>query len=257
MSDRASRGRFVWFDLMTPSPDGAVQFYTKVTGWGTARWEGPAPYTMWTNNSLPLGGVMQLPPQAEGKPHWLGYISSPDVDATVKQASNFGGRVMVQPTDIPTVGRYAVLTDPQGALFAVFTGAAQTPGHEGPAAVGEFSWHELLTRDHPAALRFYEMLFGWNKANAVDMGAMGTYQLFERNGLEMGGMFDKPPAMPGMPRWVYYIRVANLDAAVEAVKAGGGQIVNGPAEVPGGDATVNCMDPQGALFALHEKRRST
>src|SRR5262245_57773774 len=114
MADAASRGRFVWFDLMTSSPDEAVRCYTNVIGGGAAQWEGPAPYTMWTNNSLPLGGVMKLPPQANGNPHWLGYISSPDVDATVKQATNFGARVLIQPTDIPTVGRYAVMTDPQG-----------------------------------------------------------------------------------------------------------------------------------------------
>ena len=256
MVDAASRGRFVWFDLMTSSPDEAVRFYTNVIGWGTAQWEGPAPYTMWTNNSLPLGGVMKLPPQANGSPHWLGYISSPDVDATVKQATNFGARVLVQPTDIPTVGRYAVMADPQGALFAAFTTASQTPGHEGPPDIGEFSWHELLTRDHPAALRFYEMLFGWTKAKSMDMGEMGAYQLFERNGLEMGGMFDKPASMPGPPTWVYYIRVANLDRALQAVTGGGGQILNGPVEVPGGDTIVNCMDPQGALFALHEKGRT-
>jgi predicted enzyme related to lactoylglutathione lyase len=250
MSDTTSRGRFVWFDLITPSPDDAMRFYSSVIGWGTAQWEGPAPYTMWTNNSVPLGGVMK---DANGNAHWLGYISSPDVDATVKQAANFGARVMVQPSDIPGVGRYAVLTDPQGALFAVFTGASQTPGHEGPADIGEFSWHELVTRDHPAALRFYEMLFGWTKAKSMDMGEIGTYQLFERNGLEMGGMFDKPAAMPGPPAWVFYVRVGDLERALAAVKSGGGQVLNGPAEVPGGDTIVNCMDPQGALFSLHQK----
>jgi predicted enzyme related to lactoylglutathione lyase len=145
------------------------------------------------------------------------------------------------------------MTDPQGALFAAFTTAAQTPGHEGPADIGEFSWHELLTHDHPAALRFYQMLFGWTKAKSMDMGEMGAYQLFERNGLEMGGMFDKPASMPGPPTWVYYIRVANLDRALQAVTGGGGQVLNGPVDVPGGDTIVNCMDPQGVLFSLHQK----
>ena len=191
MSEAKPRGRFVWFDLMTTDPEKAMEFYTKVVGWGTTQWEGPSPYTMWTNDSVPLGGVMQLPPEAGAPPHWLAYISSPDVDATAQPGGSARRKTLVAPNDVPTVGRFAVLSDPQGAVFAIFTPRSEAPGHEGPPAVGEFSWHELATREQPAAYRFYEALFGWNKTNAMDMGPAGQYQMFGRNGVELGGMYNK------------------------------------------------------------------
>jgi len=253
MSEAKPRGRFVWYDLMTTDPEKAVEFYTKVAGWGTTKWEGPQPYTMWTSASVPLGGVMQLPPEAGAPPHWLAYISTPDVEATAAQAESLGAKIMVPPTDIPTVGRFSVLTDPQGAMFAIFTSSSQTPGHEGAPGVGEFSWHELATREQPAAFRFYETLFGWNKTSAMDMGPDGQYQMFGRNDVELGGMYNKSDKMPGPPAWTHYIMVDDIDRALEAAKTGGGQVINGPMEVPGGDMIFMAIDPQGAMFAVHAK----
>jgi predicted enzyme related to lactoylglutathione lyase len=220
MSDAKPRGRFVWFDLMTTEPEKAIEFYTKVVGWGTTQWEGPSAYTMWTNATMPLGGVMALPPESGAPPHWLAYISSPDVDATASQAEALGGKTLVAPNDVPTVGRFAVMSDPQGAIFAIFTPAKQAPGHEGPPVQGEFSWHELATREQPAAYRFYETLFGWNKTNAMDMGPIGQYQLFGRNGVELGGMYNKPAEMPGPPAWTHYMMVDDIQRAADAAKAG-------------------------------------
>jgi predicted enzyme related to lactoylglutathione lyase len=87
----------------------------------------------------------------------------------------------------------------------------------------------------------------------MDMGAMGTYQIFSADGQMIGGMFTKPPAVPA-PFWLYYFVVDAIDAAIERVKAGGGQILNGPMEVPGGDWIIQGRDPQGAMFALVGKR---
>jgi uncharacterized protein len=255
MPDPKPRGRFVWYDLMTTEPSKAVEFYTKLAGWGTTEWEGPTKYTMWTNSSVPLGGVMQMPNGASGPPHWLAYISSPDIDATVKQATDLGAKSLIPPTDIPTVGRYAVLHDPQGAAFAVFTGSSQTPGHDSEPQIGEFSWHELATHDQPAAFRFYEKLFGWEKTSAMDMGPAGVYQMYGRGGVPMGGMFNKTAEMPGSPSWLHYIRVDDVNRAVDVTKARGGKIVSGPMEVPGGDWIAQGIDPQGGMFAVHAKKK--
>ncbi len=254
MSDATPRGRFVWFDLRTTDPASAIDFYTKVVGWGTTVWEGPPPYTMWTNGGDALGGIMGLPPEAEAPPHWLGYISSPDVDATFAEAQELGAATIVAPTDIPSVGRFAVLADPQGAVFAIFTPLAEAaPGHEGPAAVGEFSWHELLTTDHAAAFGFYQRLFGWDKGQAMDMGPAGIYQIYARNGLDLGGMFNKPKDDPGRAAWMHYIMVDDVQRAAEATKEHGGQVINGPMEVPGGDWIFQATDREGAMFAVHAK----
>ena len=130
-------------------------------------------------------------------------------------------------------------------MFAIFTPAKQAPGHEGPPAQGEFSWHELATREQPAAFRFYETLFGWNKTNAMDMGPIGQYQMFGRNGVELGGMYNKTAEMPGPPAWTHYMMVDDIQRAADAAKAGGGQIINGPMEVPGGDWIFQALDPAG------------
>ncbi len=159
MSDDALKGRFVWYELLTSDPDAATGFYTELIGWGTAEWgEGENPYVMWTTDETPqgsIGGVIPLPEEAKkagAPPHWLPYVGSLDIEATVSEAQKLGGKVMVPLTEIPTVGRFAVLSDPQGAVFAVFAPAEQAPGHEGPAQLREFSWHELATTDYEAAL---------------------------------------------------------------------------------------------------------
>jgi uncharacterized protein len=253
MAEVKPRGRFVWFDLLTTNPDATHAFYPAVTGWGTSQWNGPMSYTMWTANGAPLGGVMDLP-ETSRTPHWLAYISSPNVDESVRQAEDLGARVLVPASNVPAVGRFAILSDPQGAAFAIFTPDKDAPGHEGEAEPGEFSWHELATHDYPAAYRFYERLFGWERTSSIDMGGGAIYQMFGRNGVVLGGMFNRTPEMPGPPSWLHYVRVPNLDAAVDAVRTRGGEVVSGPMEVPGGDLIAQCVDPQGARFALHEKR---
>ena len=255
MTDAKPLGRFVWFDLMTTDPALAPGFYSHVTGWGTAQFPGPTPYTMWTSSGEPLGGVMKLSADGGGPPHWIAYISTPDVDQTLKQAVDLGGKIIVPGSNIPTVGRYAVLADPHGGVFAVFTPQEAAPGHEGEAQLGEFSWHELATHDYPAAFRFYERLFGWKKSSAMGMGEGAMYQMFERNGVTLGGMFNASPQMPAPPGWLHYILVDDVNRAVDAVKSRGGQVVNGPMEVPGGDRIAQCVDPQGAMFAVHARKK--
>lgn len=257
MSQAPPPGRFVWYDLMTPDPDGAQDFYSKITPWGTQPWEGPMPYTMWVNGETPIGGVMPLPEEARSagaSPHWLAYIATPDVDAACEKAQDLGGKVLHAPEDIPEVGRFAVLQDPQGAVFATFTGNA--PEQSGPPQIGQFSWHELATSDQEAAFDFYAELFGWQKTEAMDMGEMGTYQMYGLGEIPLGGMYNKPAEMPGPPAWLYYAMVDDVDAAAETVQELGGKVLNGPMEVPGGDRIVQCLDPQGAFFALHSRAKA-
>jgi len=241
---------------MTTDPAGAEDFYTKVIGWGTEAWEGgPTPYQMWTTGHGPIGGLMELPEEARaaGAPsHWLAYIATEDVDATVAKAQELGGSVLMAPMDIPEVGRFAVLSDPHGAAFAAFRPSGDAPGHEGMAHVGEFSWHELMSADMGAAWDFYSELFGWEKTTAMDMGEAGMYQMYKQGGGEgeLGGIMNKPPEMP-VSCWTFYARVEDLDDTLAKVSSHGGQVLNGPMDVPGGDKVAQCMDPQGAMFAVH------
>jgi len=250
----APKGRFVWYDLMTTDQEKAIDFYSEVVGWTTEDWpNAPQRYAMWKPaTGGMIGGSVQFPPdQTSLHPHWLGYIATPNVDDTVEQSTKLGGKVVKPADDIPTVGRSAVLADPQGAIFGVFTPEGDAPGHEGAAEVGEVSWHELYTTDYEAAFKFYSQLFGWEKGQSMDMGPMGIYQIFQRNGRDVGGMMNKPDA--SMPSgWTYYFRVPDINEVTERIKAAGGKITNGPMEVPGGDQIVMGSDPQGAPFAVHQ-----
>jgi predicted enzyme related to lactoylglutathione lyase len=254
----SARGRFVWFDLLAPDEEAAKAFYPAVAGWGTQVWEAPGmSYTMWTVGEKPVGGIMKMPAEAVaggGRPHWLAYVAVPEVDATVARAQELGATVLRPPTDIPTVGRFAVIRDPQGAEIAPFTPLpSDMKPPEGMPPVGEFSWHELATTDHEAAFAFYSELFGWEKTSSFDMGPeMGVYQLYGRGGAPLGGMYTKGPNPPGPPAWLHYARVADVNAAAEAVPGHGGQILHGPVEVPGGDWIVMVADNQGTPFAVHQ-----
>ena len=176
------------------------------------------------------------------------------MDAAADRIKRLGGAVHVPPTDVPNISRFSVFADPQMARLALVKWLQTRPGSSPPSsdAPGRVGWHELLAADWEKALAFYSELFGWQKADA-DIGEMGTYQLFSAGGQTIGGMFTKPPTMP-VPFWLYYFNIGDIDAAAKRVKAGGGQILDGPIEVPGGSWIVQCTDPQGAMFALEGKR---
>lgn len=246
MADNTGRGRVVWHELVTPDVAASHDFYTQVFGWKTQDYAHDASYRMFAAASGPLGATVA---EASAPPHWRHYISTADLDATLQQAQSLGASVVVEPQRLTDGSRYAVLTDPQGATFAIFSAAM--PGTQKPAGPGEFSWLELATTDARTALEFYGALFGWERTADHDMGPMGFYYVFGHNGRELGGAFDKPAAMPGPPAWLGYVRVKHIEKVIRKAKAAGGTLINGPMDVPGGDRIAQLMDPHGVMFALH------
>jgi hypothetical protein len=212
------------------------------------------PYHMFANGEVPFAGLQPMPEGAEAPPNWLGYIGTPDVKATTELAESLGATVFVRLMEIPTVGTMSVLADPQGAMFAAYTPATAADCPVMPAGIGEFAWHELATTDIDAAFAFYQRLFGWEKHEVHDMGHMGLYMEYGVPGLSLGGIYTKPAEMPGPPSWLYYVRVPDLDAGVERVKAQGGSVILEPIDVPGGDRVAVFADPQGAAFAFYWKK---
>jgi len=127
------------------------------------------------------------------------------------------------------------------------TAEADSPGRKGPPQVGEFSWHELATSDYEAGFDFYSALFGWEKTTKMEMGEMGVYQIYGSGEHELGGMYNLLPKIPAPPYWLLYARVPDVEAAAETIKSLGGQVLNGPMEVPGGDRVVQA--PGGGVRA--------
>jgi predicted enzyme related to lactoylglutathione lyase len=253
-----SHGRFAWYELMTTDMAAAKAFYTEVMGWNA--WEASAPgtpYTLFGTGQGMVGGLMGLPEDARRtgvRPAWIGYVGVNDVDAAAHRVERLGGVVHVRPTNVATISRFSVFTDPQSARLALFKwlGPAQEQPAE-PGAPGHVGWRELLAADWEQALAFYSELFGWQKADA-DIDDAGTYQLFSAGDEIIGGMVTKPETIPA-PFWLFYFNASDIDAAVQRIKARGGRILDGPLDVPGGSCIVRCEDPQGAVFALEGTRR--
>jgi uncharacterized protein len=244
---------FFWYDVMTTDVRAAETFYRDVIDWGTQDTGATPPYTLFTVDGRGVAGLMAIPDDARRggvPPTWMGYIHVDDVDDMAARITREGGKLIKGPIDVPGIIRFAVVSDPQGAGIIIAKPlSAENPPPLAAGTPGTIGWHELYAADWKSAFSFYEKLFGWTKADAIDMGAMGTYQLFTTGGDAVGGMMTKPPQVPH-PYWGYYINVAAIDAAVARVTAGGGTVVNGPMQVPGGQWIVQAIDPQGAGFAL-------
>ena len=259
-----THGKFIWCELMTPDTEAAGKFYSSVVGWKVKPVDMPdldLPYflfEMGEGEKCPgIGGMMNFPPELEGKipPNWTGYVAVDDVDQTAREFTENGGAVQRPPEDIPGIGRFAVLADPHGAVICVMT---PLPMDEQPLelpkdAPGSVGWRELYAGNGAEAFDFYSKVFGWTLDQDFDMGEMGVYKIFAHNGEALGGMMTKPADMPTC--WGYYFTVEAIDAAAERVKAGGGNVVMDPMEVPGGSWIIQCTDPQGAFFSLVGPKR--
>jgi uncharacterized protein len=252
-----SHGRFVWYELSTTDLNAAAAFYAKVMGWSA--WDASVPgrpCILFSDGKTSVSGLTHLSDDARGRgamPSWTGYVGVDDVDAAVDRIKRLGGAVHVPPTNVADISRFAIFADPQAARLALFKWLKpQQERSVEPGARGHVGWHELLATDQQQAWDFYGDLFGWQKTNA-DVEETGTYQLFSAAGQTIGGMLTKPPTMT-VPFWLYYFNSGDIDATARRVMAAGGQIVDGPVEIPGGTWIVRCSDPQGAMFALQGKR---
>lgn len=250
-------GKPVWFELSTPTGGGfarAEAFYGGLFGWTfqSAGMDG-FDYHLASSGSDMVAGLMELD-TAERPPSWLIYIAADDTDAAAASTKAKGGQVLMEPADIPGTGRFAVLTDPQGAPFGVLQPSPMDPpppedsGAWNQKKTGHGNWIELMSTDPVAGLAFYSDLFGWTKSTAIDMGEMGTYQMFNHDGAEIGGMMGLGNAP--VPCWLPYFGVDSTTDAIERIKSLGGTVIHGPTEVPGPAYIAIAHDPDGAYFAV-------
>jgi predicted enzyme related to lactoylglutathione lyase len=246
--------RFVWYELWTTDAAAAAAFYSQVVGWKTEDSGVPGmTYLLAKVGDAQVAGLMPLPEEARALgvgPAWRGYIAVDDVDATEARLLAAGGKVMRPADDIPGIGRWASVADPQGATFVLFKPLRSDPPPRPPEnAPGTTGWHELHAGDGPAVWKFYATLFGWTRGEAMDMGPAGVYQMFDIDGVPSGAVMTKEPEQPA-PAWRYYFQVDAIDAAVSRLTRLGGVVTMGPHEVPGNLWIVHGRDPQGAVFAL-------
>lgn len=249
------QGDFVWYELCTTDPAAAAAFYARVVGWTTAD-SGVAgmDYTLLAVGERPVAGIMTLPPeQMPPRPAWFGYVAAADVDAKAAEIEAAGGAIHKPPQDIPSVGRFAVVADPQGAVFMLFKGQGEPLPPLAMMQTGSVGWHELHAGDWEKSWPFYQCMFDWMKDATHDMGPMGTYQIFRTSGSACGGMLTDPGSSRAY--WLFYFVTDDIDAGMDRVTAAGGKLLLGPQEVPGGAWIINAEDPQGGIFALVGMRK--
>lgn len=249
-------GRFVWHDLMSTDPAAALRFYETLFGWtlrAMPMGDG-SDYTMVHVGEESVGGVVPLDRAHGVRSHWIGYLTVGSVDEADERAPALGGTRCVQPTDIPTIGRFAVLSDATGAVFSPFT---FVPGQETPEPTavvpyGAFCWDELLTTDPEAAAAFYTGLVGW-RYERMDMGELGSYWIARRGETQASGMMQLPDeALQAGARshWLPYVHVADVDATARQAAGLGGQVMVAPMDVPGIGRMAVLRDPSDALVAV-------
>jgi predicted enzyme related to lactoylglutathione lyase len=246
------KGKFAWYEIMTDNTEATGKFYSDVVGWTTQPMPSGDgfPYTVFNIGSVGIAGMLHMSEHSG----WIGYISVDDVDAHIPKIVEAGGKLWKPATDVPGMLRFAVLSDPQGAGIVIFTPNPSMPSPVRPESPtpGTIGWHELYTTDLEAGFAFYNKLFGWTKVSDMDMGQMGAYRIFDQGDHKQmgdGGMMTKAPHIP-VSCWNFYFNVDSIKAAIQRVESGGGKVVNGPMQVPGGGWIINGQDPQGAMFSL-------
>lgn len=190
--------------------------------------------------------------------HWIAYIGCDDTDATCAKATELGGKVCVPPTDIPGIGRFAVVEDPNGAIFSPFTHAGEVPPEPAMPIPGTFCWNEMMAKDTAKAIEFYTSLFGWTtEASEMDLGGgnKGVYTIFMQEGNMRAGCMALPPeaAAAGAPsHWMAYIYVEDVDADFAKAKELGATPYVPPMDIPGIGRFCVLADPTMAAFALYK-----
>jgi predicted enzyme related to lactoylglutathione lyase len=244
----AAQGRFVWHDLMTTDAPAARAFYTELFGWGVQELNmGGFTVLLLKNGERSIGTIM--PETSLPSSHWMPYVAVADVDAACRRAVELGGAVGVPATNVPKLGRLAVVTDPHGGAFSPLKRPSEAGPPPDPASVaaGDFCWEELATPNAEAAAAFYGSLFNW-KIEPMPMAQ--PYWTAKNDGAPVAGITPAPDPS-ARPRWLPYIAVADVDDTAARATALGASVATAPTDIPGLGRFAILTDPVGAAFALY------
>jgi uncharacterized protein len=250
-ADATESGRFVWHDLMTRDVRAAKQFYGQLLGWrfeDTKR--NDRPYVLARVGSEPVAGFVDVSAIADAGPQWISFMSVDDVDKTVALVQMEGGKVLLEPREVPSIARAAVIADPQGAPLGLAQLRRSVPDPEQPKASHVF-WQEYLARDAGKALAFYKSLAGYE--SAVTDTSLGVEYHVLRKTRGRAGLFQLPAANKDVePNWLPYVLVTDPAGLAARVPALGGRILVPAAPERRKGSLVVIADPGGAPIALQK-----
>lgn len=245
-------GRPCWIDIGTTDVAGAGAFYSALFGWDIDY--GPPEMGHYSMARLRGRDVAALADQQiPGMVAWTTYLAVDDLDATVAKVAPAGGSVLMEPMDVMTFGRMAVIADPGGAAVSLW----QAGDHKGAGLIGEpgtLYWNELTTRDADRSLPFLQAVVGLEGHRVADAATDGFdyYELRLPDGTGVGGLMPMvgdmwPPDIPN--HWMVYFQVTDTDAIAARCVELGGQAPVPPTDIPPGRFAV-LNDPQGGHFSV-------
>lgn len=250
------RGHFVWRELMTPDVEASKAFYGGLCGWDyetSPMPDGGGTYTSFRKGEHYIGGMMSLADIGKDgvPPSWMPYVSVANIDESAAATGANGGTVGMEPKTVPTVGRMAVIGDPQHAYTSCInleTGDPPVPERPGP---GMFCWEQLNTTDADGAAAFYAKVYGWEKKDFPHGGDMWVFHAGETS---VASIMNAPEGTPS--HWLCYVVVENLATARERVAELGGKVIMPEIAVPGVGNIGVITDNVGAYIGLFEAPKS-
>jgi predicted enzyme related to lactoylglutathione lyase len=239
----ARPGSFCWIELMTTDVPAARTFYTTLFGWSvreSVMGNDQGTYFVFQKDGHDVGAMYE---EHRTRSAWVSYVAVSDVDASAAHARSLGGQVHAGPFDVSDSGRMAVLSDPQGAMFAMW----QARSHAGVQVRDEpntLCWNELQARDVDAAKSFYPALFHWR------MKETDEYTEWHLGEHAIGGLMESqaPPHVPSY--WLTYFAVEDCETAVERTRSLGGSVLLPAMDIPNVGRFAVLRDPIGAPFAV-------
>jgi predicted enzyme related to lactoylglutathione lyase len=246
-------GDFCWAELATTDQDAAKKFYTSLFDWAIedVPMGDQGVYTMLKVRGKQACALYKMGPDMKGKmpPHWSAYVAVTSADDAAKKVESAGGTIVQKPFDVMDVGRMAVAQDPTGAMFCLW----QPKKHKGAEVTNEpgaVCWNELMTRDTPAATKFYGAVFGW-KPDVMKMDGFGTYTVFKIGDTRVAGMMEATSQMANVPpHWLVYFAVTGCDTVADKTAKLGGKVLAKPQDIPNVGRFAVLQDPQGAAFGV-------
>jgi uncharacterized protein len=243
-------GSFVWHDLLTRDVAGAKRFYGELFGWrfeDTKRAD--RPYAIARVGAAPVAGIVDVSGIADAGTQWLSFMAVANVDAAVALFQSGGGKVLVQPLDLP-LARAAVVADPQGAPLGLAQLRRDIPDATQPTA-SHFFWQEYLARDARQALDFYRKVAGYTPAISDTRLGVEYHVLKKARG--GAGLFQLPATVTDVqPNWLPYVLVNDAAPLATRVTALGGRVVVPAAPERRNGSLIVVADPAGAVLALQK-----